>query len=514
MNAPKSKTTNNAYLFLFDGYAEGVRQSALSTFTEALFKAISAADPNGLLRAELRGGVSLVSDFSQQISQVSRGPHQSGHTLTHDMALYRLLLWDMADSLSVGHGSPHILRILNVLRLRHEECLALSNVPDQVRAICDRELQKCPGYIGSCPIDPGNPIQRRSFYDGLCHLAVIDSGTVYQQRTPDGDEFALEGASSFLPNGLCWINCNYAPVPKDLRLETSVLSARGAISMDRFKRRMSTSPQGQIFRALLNASWSDRSGKSFQFSALESNHDILEAVLPEGKFTGYLFNRDHEQGGPKARFIIDELGFQPHDWRYLAAQLYDGLLLSEPHDLSVKDWEGGYGARFNNLVEVTSRAGRKGILRTGWMLEPQKLPRLLTAVPVHSDVGVVRPPAPPVLDTKDTVDNFWEELFLLADRFSSAACQTVIPTPMLLDDFGVIEEGECGNASVIVTNSRSAFAHWLLKNDRAARDHKRRVVIPCNVASQSMERATAYALTFARVLALNGVASQYESHLG
>ncbi|TIQ36339.1 MAG: hypothetical protein E5X49_32910 [Mesorhizobium sp.] len=385
-------STQSPCLFLFDGGVEGVEEPPLSTFTGELLGAISAADPSGTLTVELRGGLPALSDFAAQISEVSTEPKRSGYTQSHDMALFRLLLWDMAKSLGEEPGAPDPRAILDVLRLGREECLALSDVPEHIRDGCDAALKNCPGYVGCCQIDAGNPIQRRAFYDGLMHFALIDDGAVIQQRTVEGDEhWELNGARDFKPNGLKWIDQTYGLIPKAFRLQKSPLSARGALSLDRLKRKTHITVEGRVFRALVSASWTDRKGQSYRFATAEPGNDILQAILPEGKFTDYLFNRDHEKGGAKAAFVIGELGFDPDDWRYLAAQFYDGLLLSEPRDLVIQHWKDGYGARFNVLVEVTSRIGKRGVMRTGWMLKPQALPRLATAFPDRADSGVVKP---------------------------------------------------------------------------------------------------------------------------
>src|SRR5690554_657939 len=145
-------------LFLFDGHAEGVPEPALQACTGFLLKAVSTADPGGELVAELRGGLSTLSGFATQIIKVSSAPGRYGHTQAHDMALFRLLLWDMAEALAEGAGAPSSLPILNVLRKGSEECLTLSDMPEQMREICKEQLRDTPGFVGLFPIDPGNPI--------------------------------------------------------------------------------------------------------------------------------------------------------------------------------------------------------------------------------------------------------------------------------------------------------------------------------------------------------------------
>jgi hypothetical protein len=269
--------------------------------------------------------------------------------------------------------------------------------------------------------------------------------------------------------------------------------------------------EGLIFEALREASWTDSKGEAFNFLAAEPGQDILQAVLPDGKFTHYLFNRDHKDGGPKAKFLVDELGFSADDWRYLAAQFYDALLLSKPRDVEVRKWDQGYGARFNVYVEVTSRSRKSGILRTGWMLRPGGMPSLSTAVPDHGNEGVVKPPLPAVIKPGKPGDEWWTSLFLLADDHGRNAHDAVLPTPMVLEGFDVIEEGAWGSAFVVVSDARKGFARWLIKTGRGDRGYRGGAAIYFSSRSQSAERAEAYALAFARVLALNGVPSHVET---
>lgn len=502
-------------VFLFDGQAEGVSDPALSMFTEKLLEAISVADPKGELVAELKGGLPLLSDFAAEIRGVSSAPNRSQYHQTHDMSLYRLLLWDMAEALSESAGAPHSRKILDVLRLGREECLALSDIPAHMRETCDKLLNACPGYVGCCCLDAGNPIQRRAFYEGLSRFALIKDGFLILERSFEGYlDFEPRGARAFRPNGLRVVpfgdELMTAPV---FRMQKAPMSERGALSVDRLKRKTRTTVEGRVFRALIGAFWSDRKGQGYSFEQAEAGRDILEAVLPDGKFTDYLFNRDHPKGKGKAGFIIDELGFDPKDWRYLAAQLYDGLMLSDPRDLVIQKWENGYGARFNSLVAVTSRKGKRGVLRAGWLLEPGKLPKLSTALPDREGAGLVEPPPPAVLLPRDTRgDDWWGELYALAGDSGRQAAAAVLPTPMLLEDFEVIEEGQAGGAFVRVPDARSGFAHWLLKSGLAPQDDGSGAIVFANVTSQSLERAQSYAKAFARVLALNGIPSTVESY--
>ena len=160
---------------------------------------------------------------------------------------------------------------------------------------------------------------------------------------------------------------------------------------------------------------------------------------------------------------------------------------------------------------MTSRKGKSGVLRTGWMLAPGEIPSLSTAVPDRSE-HAIKPPIPAVLRPEKTGNGWWEKLFVLADECGRNAHDAVLPTPMVLEEFEVIEEGECGFSYIVVKDARKGFARWLINTGRGERFYRGGAAIHSSSRSQSVERAEAYALSFARVLALNGVPSEVETY--
>ncbi len=118
----------------------------------------------------------------------------------------------------------------------------------------------------------------------------------------------------------------------------------------------------------------------------------------------------------------------------------------------------------------------------------------------------------------------FQALYNLADQAGKAAAKALTPTPMVVGTpttlFGneidyskpveVVNDGVCGFAWVNLKPGNSAFANWLKKNKLARPDsYYGGVTIWVSDYNQSMERKSAYAGAFARVLVENGFKRAY-----
>lgn len=102
-------------------------------------------------------------------------------------------------------------------------------------------------------------------------------------------------------------------------------------------------------------------------------------------------------------------------------------------------------------------------------------------------------------------DDQFETLLRKALAAGEAAADSVIPSPMTVVDYPLFgmdgsgatytaEDGWCGGAMILVHDSRTKFARWLLRNDRAKKGQS----LPCVVIAvphrgYSLHRAMAYA---------------------
>ena len=500
--------------FLFDGNTDGVPAPQLSQFIAAVLAALSEVDPQGRTHSQMRIGVPSLSKFAERMTAVRGFATGSGRTISHDVDTYKYAVWEWLDSLKQGWSSvdPHLGQ--EVFRAHTGECVAFSAFHHDIREAVDAELQAAAGYVGCFALDPGNPVHRGGFFDLLIYAAAITSGDVMQDRSIEGHEdWPLEGAEQFKPNGLIWKDFGWLGSEGPRGLPRVTLSERGSQAATSLAKKHVQNVEARVLEEIERVFSMSGDRKVFEFESVGDAADVLEAIMREGKFTEYLFNRAHRKGGSKAAFVIEELGIDPEDWRYLAAQFYFGLLMAQPEALKLKQWETGYGVRFNVTLRVRNRSGRTAILVTGWNMNPGKLPSLSTALPGERDAKAVEPGDPPILPPGLRTDADWSQLWNWANAAGVIAGETVVPTPMYLVESDPVSEGECGSAVVLVPDARAGLARWLLQHGPGKTGRYGGAVVFSPLASQSVDRATAWARAVVSILRLNNIQADFESHL-
>lgn len=500
-----------ACAFLFDGSAEAVSDPPLAFFVEAVLTALSKADPGGCIQSRFMTGLPMLHTLTTRTTEVHVVENRSGHTEAYDMDTYKYVLWEWVDSLSLTWSTINPEAGVKIFLKHAGECVTLVSLDPAIRARVDAALRATPGYIGAFEIDPGNPLHRVGFVEKLSYAAAILDGAVVQDRSIEGDEdWPLQGADNFKPGGLRWepMGWLYTEGPPGLaRLE---LSDRGAQAAHGYLRKHEDTVAGRVLRAIERAYWLNPNRKTFKFTFAGEENDILEAIMPSGKFTEYLFNPKHKDGGSKSNFFINVLEIDPEDWRYLAAQFYQGLLTAEPEKLEFREWGVGYGMRFNVEMRVRGRLGQTAVVRTGWMMEPGALPSLASAMPGDRDANLRDAVDPPILRPGTRGDAEWAQLWAWANAAGIRAAADCVPTPMYLVGGDIISEGECGTALVRIRDPRQGFGLWLSKSGIGKAD-KNGVRVFSPIVSQSRDRAIAWSREFGVVLTLNGVEAVLES---
>jgi hypothetical protein len=452
--------------------------------------------------------------FAEGISAVCGTESGSGRTISHDKDIYKYVVWDWLDSLDQGWSSVDRERGQEIFRRHTGECIALSALGNDVREVLDVSLKSTPGYIGGFAIDPGNPVHRGAFFDLLIYAAAIVNGAVVQERSFEGDEdWALDGAEQFKPGGLAWKDYGWLASEGPSGLQRVGLSKRGAKAAANVAQKQAPSVERRVIEAIGRAFFRNADRKIFEFESVGGPADVLQAIMPEGKFTQYLFNREHKDGASKAAFFIDELGIEPEDWRYLAAQFYNGLLMAQPETVKLNNWETGYGVRFDVQMRIRGRSGASAVVVTGWNMNPGKLPSLSTAYPGDRTAHVVETDDPPILPPGRRNDADWAQLWNWANAAGVRAGETVVPTPMYIVGFEPVSEGECGSAAVRVADARTGLARWLLRHRLSETSGYGGALVFSPLRTQSLDRATAWARAVTSILRLNGIVAKAETYL-
>lgn len=496
--------------FLFDNSADGVPEPQLAWFTGQVLDALGAEDPAGRTRCQLRVGLPMLPAAAERTTAVSARPKGGGRTVSHDVDTYKYLIWDWLDSLGADWSSIDPEAGAGIFRLHTGECITLTALDDDVRLNVDRRLKKTPGYVGAFVIDQGNPVHREAFLKGLIYKGALLDGTIVQELSIEGDpDWPVEGGDRFKPNGLVWKPFGWL-IEHGPRLPAPQISERGEIAARRLARKHAGRVEHRLLDAISQLPGLGREGNEFAFDIVGAPGDILEGLMPEGKFTRYLFNPDSADGAPKGAFLVKEMDLDPEDWRFLAAQLYEGLLTVPAEDLEHRAWDGGYGIRFNLHLAIQGRTGRSVAVRSGWMLRPGTLPSLSTVFPADKGRNYPRMASPPILPPGPRTATDWERLFDWANAAGQAAAGVAVPTPMFIQGGEIIAEGAFGSASVRVPDARRGFARWLIEAGGGDRHYKSGAMISNPDRQISLDRNRAWAMAFARVLKMNGLVAEVE----
>lgn len=505
----------SAIVFLFDADAPDLSSWYGGTFDSAFLIALSSADPEGSSNSSVLRGDVLVHQLATRLTTVSKTERGSSYQRSHDKNLLATVTSDIADSMA-GHWYTVDPVAFPLLLGNHNiHCISVPTLPKGLEAKIDRSLRDTRGYIGAVEIDLANPMQRYLYINCLVGDAVIADGQVILELGWEGVLNTLfNGAESFHPRGQRLVPYGALASLRPPIPIPSAPSPRGQLSVQRYKGKRSFSLQERILSALSDASEPKVSPASYVFSTTDDPLNPLEAELPEAKFVRYLLDPNHPKGGSKAKFFGEALGIGPQDWRYLAAQLHDGVKRAALKELGVKSWEGGNGITFNAVIPIRGLNGRTIDVNSNWIMEAGLQPRLSTVVPAgYAEPTGVGALVPSVVDTRLQGDVRWRAIHELASEAGRIAAESTIPTPMFIEGFGVEPEGNCGRAWIRVMDARRGFARWALANGQACQHHSSGAQIFAEVSTQSVDRGLAYGLAYARVLKQNGICCEVESHL-
>lgn len=99
------------------------------------------------------------------------------------------------------------------------------------------------------------------------------------------------------------------------------------------------------------------------------------AILPESKFTKYLFDENSEKGYPKGRAFIDRLGYGMDNWQKLQKVLEQG---ATRYPATFKE-NAGFGDKYEQKMILYGLKGTPANVIVGWILKPDNTLTLTSA---------------------------------------------------------------------------------------------------------------------------------------
>lgn len=488
--------------------------------TGRLLEALERLDqpyPTQILKGDL-----LTHSLAYDIERVSvtKGKDKrrtTGATYRPNMDRYKLILCELADSLAVGlHTIKPTQFLYSLAHHRIWTLVGVSISPDHVSQLEDF-LSPFSPYLGLAEIDTGNPLHVSLFtlVDGV----FFKDGRLHCR----GDqELSHEEAVAFFASTH---GANKDPVVLDPETYAAVvpesivpseISSRGRLTEERVAGKSDITHHQRVAKALLDYVSANPEVGELEFDTKFSG-DNSEFHCEERKIKDYLLDRDHPDGGPKARFFIDILGIERNDWRYLADQIVQGMRSAGLFRVKKNNFGVSHGA----FVLITGRNERTAVIQTGWEIRNGEPARLVTAYPegeFRNDS--LQASVANVVSMLLEGDERWAAIYDRAHRAGLSAAYECVPTPMIVDGDPIFE-GKCGFAWINVPNARTGFARWLRQNGLGDKGHPSGCDVFVQLSreqlkfadTQSIEPKKAYAKAFANVLQANGITCRVESRL-
>jgi hypothetical protein len=126
--------TTSAVTFVFD--YSGAGQSA-----SAFLSALARVDPTGRTRSLVGLGDPLVAELAAKITSVAQRERGSSYTKSCDMEVYRTLIWDLADAISLQWNTVTEADLLRILDNSDVHCITVPTLPAALGAEIDRQLR-------------------------------------------------------------------------------------------------------------------------------------------------------------------------------------------------------------------------------------------------------------------------------------------------------------------------------------------------------------------------------------
>ncbi len=322
------------------------------------------------------------------------------------------------------------------------EVIVLLNWTQENTDSLSKHFEKNTSYIGNATFKIDNNFSYYIYIHSLVMNCVIDSGKVYISEDVfrcDFDEFIQK-------------NTIYSAQ----ELEAIFPKPRNNFEVSAHSLDENDFWHDLLESILLNIGTIDQ---SLRFS-IESKFQLTEEDFEDmsKKLTEYCLNMEHEKGKDKARVFESILGIKKEDYKFLRAQLIQGLKENkvEYRELNC------HGINFGANIKIQGKNGKMAIVTTGWIYDFNKRNiRLITAYIKTEKQNAEATFSKIVYVNRD--EFFFENLYKAATEYADEKTKFFLPTPYrYVNRDGLLEideKGKPGNASISILNEE--FAEWL-----------------------------------------------------
>ncbi len=460
----------------------------------------SVSYPIRVLRGDILPHVlaSRIKQIQIPVKDTTKRSYSHSRTNHVDMRAFATVVGDLSDSFQDGLATVNLVELPGLFGRTNIFCLTLSPMNASGIKFIDAQLHGFRPYLGAVALDAGNPLHVSLFSELLLDCVWLAEGVIYVSRwdTDEGVyEFGINPGASFRVVELPYLKFQQSAPP---RPKVAVLSSRGATSVDRLQAATAPTHLEQVAERLsLEAIRPPKFPVDLKI-VLPAEEQM---TIPVEKLIDYALSDEHPNGRHKAKLFSDLMAISRSEWRFLAYQIRNGLEQARLEKIEATQ----YGVQYRAQMEIAGINGRVMTIETRWIIRANEPAQLSTAFVASKDeqrnATVAPPPWVPLVVTGS---DRWNAIYDLASKAGAEAARLCVPTPMQVEGFPIIMEGDCGG-SYVRLDGRTAFGRWLRTLGHASRSYGPGITVSASVNSQSMERAKAYSEAFARVLWLNGI---------
>lgn len=448
--------------------------------------------------SRIYSGDVLVHSLCEQISEVNKTGNTTRISMITDKEFYISLLTELVNSIKNRCNTICEKNLYKLLANQNIYGVILTNHQYDLYVNIDKVLKDFSGYVGAFELDMGNPLHIILFLELMIYNGFLKQNTLYIEDGYGLDEDIIpEWAKNNAMINIDVVSnevfaAQEPPLTFPVELSSSGERVRNIVMLKGEKDHYQ-----KICYGLL-----ENEEKDFHYM-VNGKLSYDKIVVPKEKFVKYALDFEHEKGGKeKAKLFRDLLGITKENWRYLVAQIENGLVDGKLCNVRRDD----YGIKYHIDIPIKGLNGISKNVRTAWIAKENGIVALVTVYIAsekeqHNIDGI----EPCIVDEVEK-DDFFEILYNLADSEATKAVAKVIPTPMFFKGYvEPVMEGICGYACIVIKDARKKFVRWLKKKNIGDKGYHGGWIIWAKTHSQSYEKEKVYAETFAKILQQNGI---------